>query len=398
MSDSMDIFQMLNSLTGMLPGGDLLYTVLIFVFVLGILVFVHELGHYKAAKSVGIFVEQFSIGFGKEIWGKIDSSGTRWKVCLMPLGGYVQMFGEYEGRAVEKKRQHESFTHKSVLQRAWVVVAGPLANFVFALVVLIGLMLIGEKKLTAEVGEVLPDMPAQAAGLQQGDVIRLIDELEVKDWDQLRDYVSAHPDRPLQLVVQRGERMLPILLTPKLETFTDPLGDEHQVGRIGIVPSYTTFDQRHDPLTAIKLGFVRMYEMTETTLVSIYRLATGTISAKHIAGPLGIADMAGATAEHGSYHLLMFMVIISINLGIINLLPIPMLDGGQLVYLLVEAIKGSPVSEAVQQWGMRLGFGLVACLVVLATHNDIRRFEWIESAKSLIIKDNSDASIPGQEN
>ncbi len=389
MGEQNDIFQLLNQMLGYLPAGigDTLYTVLIFIFVIAVLVFVHEWGHYRAALSVGVHVKQFSIGFGKELFSKVDKNGTRWKVCLIPLGGYVEMLGQEDGKPVGKSDDDKSFANKTILQRAWIIFAGPFVNFVFAFVVLVGLMMVGEHKLMPQVGEVMQGTPAERAGLQPNDIVRVVNETEIVGWIDMVETIQSQAGRDVQLVIERDGKFIPITIRPELKIIKNIFGEDKKVGQIGISSSQNTFKVYHNPLTAIGLGAVRTYELTELTLQSIWKLITGIVSVDQLAGPLGIADMASDTAKHGSYALFMFMVIISINLGIINLLPIPILDGGQLVFLLVESIKGSPVGERAQMWGIRFGLVFVACLIVVSTTNDIRRFEWIDRVGNALFSD-----------
>jgi regulator of sigma E protease len=368
----MDFFQALSEWSTAVPGGETLYTVFVFLIVLGVLVFVHEWGHFAAAKSVGIKVEEFAIGFGRAIAQWTDRHGTIWKIGFIPLGGYVQMKGQEDGKPVTASGEPDSYASKTVGQRAWAVVAGPLANFVLALAVFIVLMWVGEQKLLPEVGHVQEGMPATGV-LQKGDSITAVNGTVVADWDTLQKLTSESANQELNMKIERGGKVIFVRLTPELTTFTDLLGDEHTVGRIGIGPSGATFSIAHGPLQGIWRGVEKTWEVTSLTFVSIYKLIIGAVSPEHIAGPLGIADLAGSSASHGTYHLLMFLAIISINLGIINLLPVPVLDGGHLIFLLLEKIKGAPVGEVAQVWSLRFGLGLILLLVVFATHNDLRR-------------------------
>ena len=400
----MDLLQTLSQLFNAVPYGDTIYTALVFIVVLSILVFVHEMGHFLAARSVGVRVNEFAVGFGREIWGRTDKRGTRWKICWLPLGGYVQLFGQDDLRAVKlsKTKQKESFAHKTVLQRAWVIVAGPLANFVFALVVLAGLMMVGEQRLSPVIGEVLPETPAAAAGLQPGDRVQAIDGAPVGDWDDMRERISARAGETLMLTLLRPQAAEPahqeaaeqvqqpatapvfnevrLPLTPELQTITDVFGDEHQVGRIGISPSYETFTVYHGPLQALAEAGQKTWELTALTVTSIWKLITGALSTDQLSGPLGIANMAGNTAaEGGIYALFMFMVLISVNLAVLNLLPVPVLDGGHLLFLAYEAVFGRPPGERAQNWGLRFGLMFIVMLVCLSTFNDVMRLESVQT-------------------
>lgn len=364
----------LNSLLMMIPGGGFVYSALIFILVLSILVFVHEWGHYKAARSVGITVEEFSIGFGTALAKWRDSNGTNWKIGLIPLGGYVQMKGQEDGKLVQATGEDDNFADKKIWQRAWVIAAGPLMNIVLAIVVLTALMLWGERRLAPEIGMLLPNKPAEEAGVMVGDVVRLVNATAIEDWADVQEAIRAHRDGPLEMTVDRNGLLVPILITPEMTKVTDLLGDEHVYPQVGISPVLDkTFTTSHPPLYALQRGLERTWELTELTFRSLYKLVIGAVSPEHIAGPLGIADLTSKAGSQGTYELLVFLAIISINLAIFNLLPVPVLDGGHLLFLLYEALVGKPVGEAAQLWSLRIGLGLILCLVVFATANDLRR-------------------------
>ncbi|MFA5207052.1 MAG: RIP metalloprotease RseP [Lentisphaeria bacterium] len=354
------------------PGGETAFTTLIFIIVLGILIFVHEFGHYFAARSVGIRVTAFSIGFGKELAGWRDRHGTRWQLGWIPLGGYVQMHGQEDGKPYEESADKDAFGSKSVFARMWVIVAGPFANLLFAFVLLSLVMLTGDHKLKPEIGDVVKDMPAYGQ-LQKGDLIRLIDGKPIIEWDDMQSYVEAHPGKTVQLVVERAGAAASINLTPTTTTFRDLLGDMHTVGRIGIAPSYATFVVKHAPAAALREGALRTWELIDLTLKSLGKLVIGAISADNLTGPLGIANMAGQTAANGLFAVSMFMAIISVNLGIVNLIPLPILDGGHLLFLAYEGLRGRPLSARIQAAALKVGLVFIVTLAVFATVNDLKR-------------------------
>ena len=366
----------LASIAQQYPGGDKTFTAALFILVLSVLVFFHELGHYIAARSVGIKVDAFSIGFGPELFGWTSRSGCRWKVCLLPLGGYVQMRGQEDLKPVLSSRDPHSFAAKSVAQRAWVIIAGPLANLVLGFVLLTVVMLTGEHRLKAEIGDILPDMPA-AGVLKKGDMVQSVDGLRVAEWDDLQTYVSEHADRALSLDIVRGGQPQTVVVTPKATTFTDLLGDVHHVGRIGVAPTYATYVTYHPPGQAVTRAAARTWELTSLTVKSLYKLLIGAISPDNLTGPLGIANMTGQAASSGTFALLMFMTVISINLCIVNLVPLPVLDGGHLVFLFLEKLRGRPLSAMAQEWAMRVGLTLIICLALFSTFNDTKRLGWI---------------------
>ncbi|PIZ30098.1 MAG: RIP metalloprotease RseP [Alphaproteobacteria bacterium CG_4_10_14_0_8_um_filter_53_9] len=359
-----------------LPGGETIFTIATFVIVLAVLVFVHELGHFLAARSVGIKVEKFSIGFGPVLARWMDKRGTQWQIAALPLGGFVSMLGESPETPLQKEDLPHAFTHKKIWQRAWVVIAGPAMNVVFAFVLLTAVMLTGEHRLKAEVGEVMPDMPAMGQ-LQEGDLITHFNGQPLEDWDAFQKAISDNLGAPLTLTVERENTAQTVTLTPQITEFTDLLGESHTVGRIGVAPSYATFVTTYAPHLAIFRAAEKTWEMTALTVTALGKLLIGAIPPDNLTGPLGIADMAGQTAANGIFAVLMFMVVISINLAIVNLFPLPILDGGHLVFLGLEKLRGKPLSPLTQEWLARAGLALILALVVFSTFNDINRFGWL---------------------
>lgn len=375
-TSSPDFLSHLASLAQAIPGGTTAFTTIMFILVLGLLIFVHELGHYLAARSVGIRVETFSIGFGKEIFGWNDKRGTRWKIGWMPMGGYVQMHGQEDGKAYSHENEPDSFSAKTVLQRAWVIAAGPLFNLLFGFVLLIAIMLGGEHKMLPQVGQTLPDMPA-AAVFQPGDTILTMDGKPISDWTEFTDTTQAAMDKPIAFTFDRAGQQQTATVAPKVTTFTDFLGNEHTVGRLGIAPSYNTFVVKHPPVQAITRAAARTWEITSLTVVSLYKLMIGAVSPDNLTGPLGIANLTGQTASSGLFALSMFMVVITINLCIVNLFPLPVLDGGHLVFLAYEKLRGKPLGAVAQEWAFRLGLACILALAGFATLNDVKNLGWI---------------------
>jgi regulator of sigma E protease len=367
-----DFLSHLAAIAQHIPGGTTAFTAVLFILVLSILIFVHELGHYLAARSVGIRIIAFSIGFGREIFGWTDKHGTRWKIAWLPMGGFVHMHGQEDGKAYSHIKDKDSFSAKKIWQRAWVIVAGPLANLVFGFLVLVVIMLTGEHRLKAEVGQLLPDMPA-AQILQVNDEVTTFNGVPVADWDELQKNISDNGSKPITLTGVRAGQPFTASLTPQIKTFTDLLGDSHTVGRIGIAPTFNTFVVYHPPVQAVARAAERTWEITSLTVESLYKLVIGAVSADNLTGPLGIANLTGQTAASGLFALLMFMVVISINLCIVNLFPLPILDGGHLVLLAYEKLRGRPVGEGAQMWLFRFGFVCIIALACFATLNDVKR-------------------------
>ncbi|MBI1309658.1 MAG: RIP metalloprotease RseP [Proteobacteria bacterium] len=372
MNTSPDFLARAAEFSQSIPGGEAAFTAVLFILVLSILIFVHEWGHYLAARSVGIRVDVFSIGFGRKLFGWTDKNNTLWKVGWLPFGGYVQMFGQEDLQATRKSKQVGHFMSKSVWQRAWVIIAGPLANLVFGFLLLVAIMLTGEHRLKPEVGEVLPDMPAVNI-LQSNDLVQAINGTPVEDWDALLNVVSDSAGQKLTFTILRNNTPQNVEITPETKSFTDLLGDSHTVGRIGIAPSYNTFVTTHPPLQAVGRAAARTWQLTSLTVLSLYKLAIGAIPADNLTGPLGIANLTGQTAASGLFALMMFMTVITINLCIVNLFPLPILDGGHLVFLTYEKIRGQPLGAGAQEWLYRIGLACIVCLALFATTNDIRR-------------------------
>lgn len=380
MQTSPDFLARAAELAQTIPGGALIFTTVLFILVLSILVFVHEWGHYIAARSVGIKVDVFSIGFGRSIASWVDKNNTRWKIGWLPFGGYVQMFGQEDLKATSRSTKAGHFMSKTVLQRAWVICAGPLANLIFGFLLLITVMLTGEHRLLPQVGDVLPDMPSVGV-LQSGDTVQAINGQPIVDWDEMLTMVSDNAGQPLTFTINRNNTPQDVVITPQVKAFTDLLGDEHIVGRIGITPSYNTFVTYHGPANAIGRAAGKTWELTSLTVLSLYKLAIGAISADNLTGPLGIANLTGQTAASGLFALLMFMTVITINLCIVNLFPLPILDGGHLVFLVYEKIMGKPVGANAQEWLFRIGLACIIMLALFATTNDLRRLGVLKGHK-----------------
>ena len=401
---SPDFLSQIATLAQSVPGGGTAFTVTLFILVLGILIFVHELGHYLAARSVGIRVETFSIGFGREILGWNDKHGTRWKIGWLPMGGYVQMFGQEDGKAYSNAEAPDSFSNKTVAQRAWVIAAGPLFNLIFGFLLLLAVMLGGEHRLKAQVGQTVPDMPA-ANVLQAGDNLLAINTEPLADWDAFQKKTQDNLDKPLEILFERGGVQQSVTITPQIKTFKDFLGNEHTVGRIGVAPSYDTFVIKHPPVQAVTRAAERTWEITSLTVMSLYKLVIGAVSADNLTGPLGIANLTGQTAASGLFALSMFMVVITINLCIVNLFPLPVLDGGHLIFLAYEKIRGKPLGERAQEWDFRFGLACILALAAFATFNDIKNLGFMKKSVSDVPVENAtapatsaaDAPPPAQE-
>ncbi len=370
------------------------YYVILFLFVLTVLVYVHEWGHYWVARKNDVRVEVFSIGFGPEIYGWTNEAGTRWKISAIPLGGYVKMLGQSdlpsdeEGeQPLSEEEQAVSFQNKTLAQRAAIVFAGPLANFIFAVVLFAGLiMTVGTPRHYAGVGSVLPGSAAAEARFEVGDRIIDIDGQEIVWFSDLVEIVSANPGVALKITVLRGKEELTLAATPKVKKRTDKDGNPVEVGLLGVRfdPEQAEYE-RQNPLKAVWLGVRQTAALTTNILSYLGEMIVGDRGAEDLGGPLKIAKLSGQMAQGGFDNLIFFMAALSVNLGLINLFPIPLLDGGHLLFMAAEAIRGRPLDERAQEYGFRFGLILVLILMVFATWNDLVDLRVVEFIKELII-------------
>jgi len=347
--------------------------VLAFLVVLSIVVFVHEYGHYWVARRNGVHVDAFSIGFGTELFGWTDGSGTRWKVAAIPLGGYVKMRGDADAASATTDaaaaREPDSFPAKSVGQRMAIVAAGPGANFVFAIVALALLLVTaGRPVLLPVVGEVRDGTPAAEANLAEGDRITAIDGAPVATFAELQAEVGDTPEE-LRLTVERDGETFEVALTPRMERVGEGDGAVERP-LIGIVAAPPTFE-RVNPLMAPVVATTQVGSMIGDILGAVGQIIVGQRSMEELGGPLKIAQVSGDAARAGAAEFVWLMIVLSVNLGLINLFPIPMLDGGHLVMYGIEAARGRPIGERAQELAFRFGLALVLALMVLVTWNDI---------------------------
>lgn len=370
------------------------YYILTFLAVLSVLIYVHEFGHYWVARRNRVRVEVFSIGFGPEVWGRTDRDGTRWKICAIPLGGYVKMFGEYfpsedkpeEERPLTPEERAVSFTHKRLGQRSAIVAAGPIANFLFAILVFAAVFMVhGNPVPLAVVGEVVAGTPAAEVGIRPGDKILAIESETVTKFEDVRRIIGAHSGVPVRLRILRDGAEITIVATPRTPANVEASGVV-RVGRIGIKPDPAHIDyERQYPLMALWMGAERTVSLTGQILSYLGELIVGRQDTRDLGGPLRIAQMSGEVAQDGGLaSLLLFTAVLSVNLGLINLFPIPMLDGGHLLFYAAEALRGRPLSPRTQEYGFRFGLALVLLLTVFATWNDLVNLKVIEFLRQLI--------------
>jgi regulator of sigma E protease len=363
-----------------------------FLIVLTVLVFVHELGHYLVARWNGVKIEVFSIGFGPELFGWNDRAATRWKISAIPLGGYVKMFGDADPSSMPGERlavmtaaeREVSFHHKRLAQRTAVVAAGPLANFAFALVVLSLLFAtVGQPFTPANVGSVQPGSAAEQSGVKPGDVITSIDGERISRFEDVQRLVRLNTGTPMTIMVRRGDQDVTLHVTPRITNFTDRFGNQHEVGLLGIERSGVDYVRRN-PVSAVWYAGQETMNLTTGTLQAVWQMIIGLRTTDELGGPLRIAQMSGEVAQGGAVALLWFMAVLSVNLGLINFFPIPVLDGGHLMFYVAEAVRGRPLGQRAQEYGFRVGLALVVTLMVFATWNDLVHLRIVEFIKGLI--------------
>ncbi len=360
--------------------GSILSYVVPFIVVMSFIVFFHELGHFMVARWCGVKVEVFSIGFGREIFGWYDRHGTRWRVAWIPLGGYVRFKGDADAAS---RPDHDSpvaadpdsFPAKPLWQRALIVAAGPLANFILAIVLFAGIYaFVGVPVMEPVVDEVMPGSAAEEAGFRPGDRILAINGREIRSFGELREIVAMSAGEPLRILVEREGRKVELVATPRLKEVPDGIGGRIKVGVLGIVHRQTgaVRHEKAGPLEAVGLAARQTWNIVAGTMKYLKQMIVGRQSTDQLAGPIRIAQVTSQAASISFIALVSLAAVLSVSIGLINLFPIPMLDGGHLLYYAIEAVRGRPLSESAQEFGFKVGMMLVLTLMLLATFNDIR--------------------------
>jgi regulator of sigma E protease len=344
-----------------------------FVIVLGILIFFHELGHFLVARFFGVGVEKFSLGFGPRLFGKTIGF-TDYRISAIPLGGYVKMTGEDPGVEIDPADIPRSFTHKHVFKRMMIVAAGPFFNLILALFIIISIYLVsGAYVMKPTVGAVGENTPAAKQGLKTGDQIVAIDDIRLESWDEMARLITESNGRELRFSVLREGTSLTLRIMPELKVTKNLFGEDTERYLIGIGPSGDSFHKSLGPIEAVSESFKQTYRIAEMTVLSVVKMIQGTISRETLGGPIMIAQMAGEQAKEGAANFLFFIALLSINLGIINFLPIPVLDGGHLLFFMVEAIMGRPVNTKMREIAQQVGIFLLLLLMIYVFYNDINR-------------------------
>jgi regulator of sigma E protease len=343
------------------------------IVVLGILIFVHELGHFIFAKLLGVGVEKFSLGFGPKLFGR-KVGETEYMISAFPLGGYVKMVGEGEETPQDAEEDPRSFAAKPPSRRIAIVLAGPVFNLLFAMVVFVVVYMVGVPVPTAKIGEVMKDKPAARAGLKANDVITAINGRPVSKWEDFATVVAEGKGQPVDLQLKRGGQTLSFHIVPESHTVKNLFGESVTTPLIGVSASDETFTERSGPLDAMVKGVSQTGFYIKLTILSLVKIIERVISFDTIGGPIMIAVMSGQQASAGAVSFFAFMALLSINLGVLNLLPIPILDGGHLFFFTYEMLFGKPVRIKTREIAQQVGLVLLVSLMFFATYNDINRY------------------------
>jgi len=347
-------------------------TILSAIVLLGVIIFVHELGHFLSAKLVGVKVLKFSLGFGPKLIGR-KYGDTEYLISSIPFGGYVKMFGEEPGEELKEEEKPLAYTYQAVWKRFIIVFSGPLFNLIFAIIIFFCVFIYGFPVLLPEVGEVLTKSPAASAGMMKGDTIISINSSRINQWDEMTKIIHNNPGRSLNFEVRRKGEVIAFSIIPEKKRVKDIFGQDKEIGLIGIKPSGNTFMRKSSLQGASTDSVRRTWEISVLTVVSIVKLIQRVVPMETIGGPILIVQMAGEQASQGVLNFFLFMAIININLGILNLLPIPILDGGHILFLGIEAIRRKPLNEKVIAIAQRVGLALILLIMAFALYNDIMR-------------------------
>ena len=351
---------------------DIIYSAGAAILGLGILIIFHEFGHFLLAKLSGVGVLTFSVGFGPKLW-VTKRGGTEYALSAFTLGGYVKMVGEDPDEEVVQSDIERSFAHKGLFKRVAIVAAGPGFNLLLAVILLLVVFLFyGVPVLSTQVGGVEKGSPAEGAGIRKGDVIVALNGHVVKDWEELSSGIKASAGSPVTLQLRRENQEIAVTVQPAKREGKNIFGEKREEWMIGIGSQMSI--QKGTPGLAIVRAFQQTYEYSKITLMALYKMVRGEVSPRNLGGPILIAQMAGQQAQEGLGSFLAFVAVLSINLGILNLLPIPVLDGGHLFFFLVEAVIGRPVAIKHREMAQQVGVFLLVLLMVYAFYNDIARF------------------------
>ncbi|MDH3344083.1 MAG: RIP metalloprotease RseP [Desulfobacteraceae bacterium] len=343
------------------------------VIVLGVLIFFHELGHFLVARLLGVGVETFSLGFGPKMIGK-KIGITDYRISAIPLGGYVKMVGEQPDADLDPADIPLSFTHKNVFKRILIVAAGPFFNLLLALIIFYGIFQIsGMLILKPSIGEINEGTPAYRTGLKKGDLVVSIDGVKISTWEDMAKMITTSKGKTLSISVIRSNSMRVVDVTPEPKIFKNIFNEDIERYVIGVTASGDFFTKDLNVFQALSQSFIQTYQITALTIKGVVKLFQGTVSPKTLGGPIMIAQMAGQEARAGVVNFIFFIALISINLAILNFLPIPVLDGGHLLFFFVEAVTGRPVSIKIREIAQQAGIFVLILLMIYVFYNDIAR-------------------------
>jgi regulator of sigma E protease len=349
-----------------------LLSLICFLFVLSILVLIHEFGHFIVAKRIGVRVEKFSFGFGPKLFS-IKKGETEYLISAIPLGGYVKMAGDEPGEKLHNERWE--FLSRGVWDRFRIIFAGPLFNYVLAFIIFSFIFMFGSPTLTTEVGNLLKDYPAQAAGIQIGDKILAVDGKSVKYWEDMTAMIHKHTDGAIRLSIERAGKAFDIEIKPNVREVKDIFGKSTRIALVGIAPSQKIENIRYGFFQSFGMGFKKVVDLTVITCKALFSIITGRLSLKEsMTGPIGIFVITGQAAKLGLIYLFHLMAILSASLAIFNLLPLPVLDGGHIIFLFIEKLRGKPLSIKAQERIANFGIAFLIALTVFIFYNDIMKF------------------------
>jgi regulator of sigma E protease len=367
-----------------------------FILVLSVLIFVHEVGHYIVAKWCGVKIEEFSLGFGKKLISRFDKSGTEWKICAVPFGGYVKMFGDSDGSSkpddekiknMTEEEKEVSFPYKKLYQKSAIVFAGPFFNYIFAIMCFLFLfMTYGEQFTKPIVSEIKADSAASISGLQINDEIVEFNGDKIEKFEDVQAIASLNFEKEMPISVKRGEDIINLYITPKAETIKNIFGTEEKRGLIGIISYDVSFIRHSNIFIAISRAFENANKIMLGTLKAVGQMITGQRSSAELGGPLKIAKLSKDFASRGAASLIYFISVLSLNLGLINLFPVPVLDGGHLLFFGIEALIRKPVNAKIQDVLFKIGMGLILILAIFITFNDLKSLSIIDFIKNLFYK------------
>lgn len=347
-------------------------TLISFIILLGILIFVHELGHFLAARIAGVGVLKFSLGFGPKIFGK-KIGETEYVISWIPLGGFVKLLGESGDEDLSPDEEKRSFHKQSVWKRMLIVLAGPGFNFLLAVFIFTIILINGLPSLTSEVGEVQKDSAAYEAGMLNGDKIISMDGQKIAFWEDIREVIAVVKERPMEVVVERDGAEKLLIIQPRLSVSKNIFGEDVQAYLIGVSPSDKTEIDRRNPWDAMLSSVYKTWQISKLTVISVIKIFEGVISPKTLGGPIFIAQVAGAQVKEGIVPFILFMAILSINLGVINLFPIPVLDGGHILFYLIEVVTRREINVKVREIAQQIGFVVLLMLMLFVIFIDIER-------------------------